>query len=142
MRRITESSMLRGNLTENFRVEIAQVPQGCDFRAAVWECDDRSICLPNTSGSLWMRVFELQSESPIAVATFAADDQVVRCDTIEVEDDYLRKGIATALYVKASCIFGAPVIPSDDLSEDGQSFWAGIGEKFGGRNEISCNMYD
>lgn len=138
MRIITKSSIVQCNLTANFGVQIARVPKGYDFRSTFWECDDRSIQVANTSGSVWMKVFEPHNKSPIAWATFAADHQVVRCDTIEVEYQHRRKGIATALYVIASCIFEAPVIPSDDLSQDSRLFWAGIAAKSDGQHEIVC----
>ena len=85
--------------------------------------DDRSICVPKTSGSVWFNVFMVGSGNPIASAVFACDSSVVRCDTVEVVPDCQRQGIASALYHQASAIFDAPNAPSDNLTSDGHAFW-------------------
>ena len=90
--------------------------------------DDQSIAVPREAGSVWFRVW-VPGDRFVAAATFAAGDQTVQCDGIDVEAIYRRQGIATALYELASSIFAAPVIPSATQTSDAKAFW-------GDRSEI------
>ncbi|VTO17790.1 hypothetical protein [Brevundimonas vancanneytii] len=86
--------------------------------------DSRAIDLPKELGSIWFEVFD-----PVgawaATATFACGEGVVRCDLIEVERPHRRQGIATVVYILASKIFDAPVVPASVRSDDALAFWAG-----------------
>lgn len=122
---ISKPYSLCGDLSDDYRFEAAAIPAGLSHREAPWECDDRSVDVVNTSGSLWVRVFCDEQDTPIAVATFAADDEVVRCDTIDVNVEHRCRGIANALYHLAACLFEAPVVPSGNLLDGGEAFWRG-----------------
>lgn len=107
------------------------LPPRFPYDQSRWENDDRSLDVPNVSGSVWCRVFERGNESQIAYAFFAADADVVRCDDVHVDEPHRRKGIANFLYRLAAFLFEAPVVPSDRLLDDGEKFWHG-------RTEIAC----
>lgn len=113
----------RRHLLSGYECEIGFVPLGLPYQEAPWHSDDRSITVDNCSGSLWFHIYAAESEDPIGFATFAADTKVVRCDGIEVDAAHRRQGIATAIYRLAACIFGAPVVPSPTLLNDGHLFW-------------------
>ena len=102
---ITEASELSGDLLEGYHLEAALVPPAYPYHLARWESDDRSISVAKTMGSMWCRVHAGDPDSFIAIATFAADDVAVRCDTIDVDAAHRCKGIATALYKVAACTF-------------------------------------
>ena len=122
---ITEAAVWSGKLLGGYEFEVGLVPAGLPYQQAPWESDDRSIAVPNTSGSLWFRITPTGHETQVAIATFAADDAVVRCDTIDVELPHRRKGIADHVYRIAVCIFEAPVIPSGTQLPGGALFWQG-----------------
>lgn len=126
MKKVFEVSGFKGELIAgyNFRGTLVppNLPASHDVRQ---ECDDRSIKVPSSSGSLWLWVEDINTASNIAVAVFGADDEVVRCDTIEVDPKHQRKGIASALYESASHLFKASVVPSSDRTDDAVAFWAG-----------------
>lgn len=85
--------------------------------------DDRDIQVPKTNGSLWCTVFEVNTGDIVAVATFAASRKSVMCDTIDVDANHRRKGIATALYDLSETIFAVSVVPSSIQSPDSKKFW-------------------
>jgi hypothetical protein len=86
--------------------------------------DSRTIELPKELGSIWFEVFD-PAGAWAATATFAGGEGVVRCDLIEVERPHRRQGIATVVYMLASRIFDAPVVPASVRSDDAVTFWAG-----------------
>lgn len=120
---IQHPEIRQGAFLEDYGCEIALIPQGFPYQQAPWDSDDRSISVPNTSGSLWFRVYPRSGQMPIAAATFAADAAVVRCDSIEVEELHRRRGIAKHAYLLAACIFEAPVVPSSTQLPGGLLFW-------------------
>lgn len=85
--------------------------------------DDRSIAVAKTMGSVWIDVVDRATGGHAATAVFAADALVVRCDTVDVMQDYREKGVANAMYKIASRIFAAAVVPSDNLSPAAERFW-------------------
>lgn len=124
---VSAQDLLGGRYTAYMEV----LPPGFPYRKSRWENDDRSLCVSNLSGSAWCRVYEAGSTTQIAYAFFAADSEVVRCDDINVDELHRHKGIANALYRLVACYFGAPIVPSDRLLDDGIKFWHG-------RTEIIC----
>jgi hypothetical protein len=86
-------------------------------------CDDRTIVVPLSSGSIWFDVFDTPSRDSIAQAVFAADDDLVRCDSIYVAEGHEERGIADRLHRLASRVFDAPVVPDEYLTEEEQRFW-------------------
>lgn len=84
--------------------------------------------MPKSFGAIWFDVSTWQGGF-VAQATFAADADAVRCDTITVNPAHRRKGVATSLYEIASEMFQGPVVPSDNQTAEAEAFW-------GGRTEI------
>ena len=84
--------------------------------------DDRSIGVPKTHGSVWARVYD-QQNNIVGHATLASDGVAGRCDTIEIDKQHRRKGLATKIYKIASHVFGCPIVPSDTLTQDAKNFW-------------------
>lgn len=107
------------------------LPPRFPYDQSKWENDDRSLGVPNVSGSLWCRVYERGSNTQVAYAIFAADADVVRCDDVNVDKKHRYEGIATFLYRLAAFLFEAPVVPSNRLLDDGEKFWHG-------RTKIVC----
>jgi hypothetical protein len=128
---IVEAVVLSGPLFDDYRIEVAQVPSGLSYLEAPWDCDDRSVKLPKSSGTLWFRVFVGDSETVIAHAVFAADNAVARCNSIDVDERHRRREIASHLYRCAACFFDAPVVPSGTTLPGGKLFW-------GSRTSIIC----
>jgi hypothetical protein len=128
---IQHLELRRGDFLDDYECEVAFIPLGLPFHEAPWESDDRSISVANTSGSLWFRIYPKGSETPIAIATFAADADVVRCDSINVDEAHRRRGIANHAFWLAACFFEAPVVPSSTQLSGGQLFWHG-------RTSITC----
>ena len=117
---------------ERYDATITEVPFGLAPHDPVRESfDDRSNGVPHDMGSAWIEIRDPVKSELVATSVFGADAKVVRCYTVEVTLAYRRKGIATALYQLASCIFEAPVVPSDILSDDAAAFW-------GKQTEIVC----
>lgn len=83
-----------------------------------------SITVPKSFGAIWFDVSTRQGDW-VAQATFAADADAVRCDTITVNAAHRRNGIATSLYETASEMFQGPVIPADIQTPDAKAFWGG-----------------
>lgn len=111
-------------LLDDFVVTISRIPLGLETQNRIREAyDDRSIHVDNTTGSIWFHVEVRSTREVTAIAVFAADSLVVRCDTIEVMPKYRRRGVATALYRIASREFAAPVVPSGVLSSEASAFW-------------------
>lgn len=113
------------DLSGGYRCDCVEVPHGTDWYQTPWECDDRSIDVPKSSGSIWFRVFFDEDTTWIASAIFAADDEFARCDDVNVDPGHQRRGIATFLYALASIIFEARVIRSDSILKDGEKLWEG-----------------
>ena len=121
---IVELDRLEGPLRSGFKVVVVKVPPGLPLDHRCRELyDDRSVRVPCEAGTIWCTVQAPDGADGVACATFAADSESVRCDTIDVTPEYRRKGIANALYDLASSVFGAAVIPSDLLTDDGRRFW-------------------
>ena len=132
MKLIVPPEIRSGTLFDSYHFAVALVPPRLSYLKALWEeCDDRSIAVANSSGSLWFKVFQADVEPQIAHAIFAGDDQVVRCDDINVDEPHRGKGIGHSLYRCAACIFEAPVIPSSTMLDGGERFWRG-------RTSIEC----
>ena len=103
---------------------VTRVPSGLDMQDALrGSYDDRSIDVAKTMGSIWFYVKDGASDAMVATAVFAADELVVRCDTVEVKPAYQKSGVARAIYQIASREFVAPVVPSAVLSPDAVRFW-------------------
>ena len=114
------------DIGDQYVATVTLVPAGVPASDAIREDhDDRSLHVPCSSGSVWCDVHMQDQGAFAANAVFGADDEVVRCDTIDVMQDHQRKGIARHVYEIASCVFGAPVVPSGILSEGAKKFWAG-----------------
>lgn len=43
---------------------------------------------------------------------------------VGVDQNYRRKGVATAMYNKAEALTGLTVMPGDDQTEEAENFWA------------------
>jgi hypothetical protein len=86
--------------------------------------DDRSVDLPKSWGTIWFRVRDTTCGGHIGHATFAASPLSVICDTIHIDDDHRRRGIATQLYDLAEKVFAVPAVPSHILSDEAEAFWA------------------
>jgi len=119
-----EIEQFEGEVLPGFLFKVVKIPPGlASTHPARERCDDRSIHVPKSAGSVWIEVWTSTGASLAASATFAADAEAVRCDTVDVMPDYRRLGIATVLYRLASELFEAPVVPSETLSEDARLFW-------------------
>lgn len=94
---------------------------------SVWrhECDDRSVAVPKSHGTVSFEIFTTDSSEFVGHGVFAADHLAVQCDTIDVQIPFRRKGIASWMYLRASEVFAAPVHPSSILSHDALAFWGG-----------------
>ena len=111
--------------------DVAVVPSKLPFNHPARDrFDDRAIAVPNELGSVWVTVYSHEDKSSIAaVATFAATNDSVRCDSVEVNLTHRRRGVATPLYDLASKVFELPIVPSDTLSEDAKAFWSNRQQK-------------
>lgn len=111
--------------TEPYRVVLWRVPPGPREDARIAErFDEKSIDVPKSFGSIWFQLWTWEGGS-VAQATFAADADAVRCDTITVHPTYRLRGIATRLYEAASESFQGPVVPSENQTPDAVAFWRG-----------------
>jgi hypothetical protein len=121
------------DLPEGFFAVVTVVPHGLTG-GDVWrhECDDRSVTVPKSHGTVSFEVFTIDSSQFVGQGVFAADHVAVQCDTIEVGIPFRRQGIGSWMYLQASKIFAAPVHPSANLSNVALAFW-------GGRKSISYN---
>lgn len=115
-----------GEVIPGYKFRCALVPCGLSTTHPARElCDDRSIAVPMSAGSLWCWVEDVSNSAAVAQAVFGADGSVIRCDTVNVDLAHRRKGIAWTLYVIASSLLKAPAVPSDLRSPDAVAFWAG-----------------
>jgi hypothetical protein len=116
-----------------FRVSVVGIPPNLPSRDIHRDqYDDRTFQVCHTMGTLWFTVFNVADGKFVGHAAFGADSSAVRCDTISIETNFRRNGVASALYELASCIFEAPVIKSNILSQDAHSFLSN-------RTEILCS---
>ena len=112
-------------------ISVTEVPPGLLAGDPIREqFDDRSIDVGHSLGAIWFNVVD-SSGAHVATATFAGDGLAAQCDTIDVESAYRRKRVASLLYLIASKIFAAPVVPSSNRSDDALAFW-------GDQTEISA----
>jgi hypothetical protein len=121
---ITQVQRWSGPIDEVFELVAMEVPPGLardDPHRSIF--DDRSIEVPKSHGSLWCDVQLKSDGSFVGKAVFAADDEVARCDTVDVMPEYRRRGLAAALYQLAADIFEVPVVPTDLRSDDAIAFW-------------------
>ena len=126
MKKIESAQSLTGQLEARgeYDFHAALIPPHLEDRDALRASyDDRSLHVPCGCGSIWFHVYERHGGAFVATAVFAADEDSVRCDTVDVMPDHRRKRIATALYQWASALFEAPVVPSMVLSEEAKLFW-------------------
>lgn len=128
--KITIPTMYEEHFAPLYQVTVTELPPGLSASHPLTGIlDSRSIKVPKTAGAIHLLVETRDHKQMIGVAVFAADEDVVRCDSIEVMPDYRRQGVATGLYRLASRIFRGPVVPSDELNENDKAFW-------GSRTEI------
>lgn len=121
---ILTPNQFQETLRHGFVATITRIPFGLSSRDDLREAyDDRSMDVAITMGSLWFHVEDAQTGALVATAVFGADGQVVRCDTIDVMKNYLRRGVGTAIYKIASREFAAPVVPSALQSAEARAFW-------------------
>lgn len=121
---ILSPDQLSVKLPQGYVATVTKIPLGLDTQHPMRDCfDDRSIAVANQMGAIWCHVEDHATGVLVATAVFAADAQVVRCDTVDVAKGYQKKGVATAIYKIASSIFAAPVVPSGNLSPDAKLFW-------------------
>lgn len=120
-----------GELIPGYEFEAILLPGNEGFNDGDWDCDEKSIDVPYSNGHLWLRVTICGSKDRVAWATFGCGSTTVQCDTIEVLDDFRRKGIASQLYQIAACAFSAPVIPTGKQSPLANLFWKN-------RSSITC----
>jgi hypothetical protein len=110
---------------EPYRVVMWCLPPGPPEDPRIGErFPEGSIEVPKSFGAIWFDVSTWQGGF-VAQATFAADADAVRCDTITVNEAHRMKGVATQLYETASGVFQGPVIPSDNQTPDAVAFWGG-----------------
>lgn len=108
-----------------YRVVMWCVPPGPPEDVRIGErFPEGSIEVPKSFGAIWFDVSTRQGGF-VAQATFAADADAVRCDTITVSEAHRKKGVATSLYEIASDMFQGPVIPSDNQTSDAVGFCGG-----------------
>jgi GNAT superfamily N-acetyltransferase len=101
------------------RAEFAAVsiPGGHDYKFRGMDCDVDSMIVPCTSGHFWFWVYTCAERRLVAWAVFGAGSQFVQCCEIMVDEAFRQKGVATALYRRAACLFEAPVVPTTMLSD-------------------------
>lgn len=122
--RIDVARTLIVNLDKAYQVEIAFVPPGLpDDHPLRGRYDDRSISVPASAGSLWMTLVTSEERHFAGAAIFAADEAIVRCDTIEIVGRFRRRGLASCLYELAAIFTKAPIAPGALLSADAIAFW-------------------
>ena len=124
MRGITQQDVVLVDIPGCRYTAVAELlPPRFPYQQSNWENDDRSLEVPNVSGSIWIRAYERGKTAQVAYAFFEGDADLVRCDDVNVDEIHRRQGIATFLYRLASFLFEAPIVPSDRLLEDGVKFW-------------------
>ena len=121
--------MYKEHFAPRYQATVTELPPGVTHTHPLTDIlDPRAITVPNTAGAIHILIETQDRKHIVATAVFAADEDVVRCDSIDVMPDFRRQGVATGLYKLASRIFRAPVVPSDNQTEDAKAFW-GIKKK-------------
>ena len=83
--RIDIARTLNLDLDNGYKVEIAFIPAELPDDHPLRERHDaRSIAVPATAGSLWMPLFTAGDQHYVGAAIFAADDESVRCATVDI----------------------------------------------------------
>lgn len=122
--KITIPTMYEEHFAPRYQVTVTELPPDLtSTHPLTGILDPRSIKVPKTAGSIHLLLETQDRKHTVATAVFAAVEDVVRCDSIDVMPDYRRQGVATGLYRLASRIFRAPVVPTDNQTEDAKAFW-------------------
>ncbi len=114
------------NLKYPFVVSAIFIPPGAPLDSPVREgsYDDRAMDHGAPNGCWHLRVEDAETANPVvALAEFPLDDGEVRCESISVDREYRRRGIATYLYNLAERLWSQEVTPADNLSDDAKAFW-------------------
>jgi GNAT superfamily N-acetyltransferase len=119
------------HLVPGFDFAAISLPADENINEGIWNIDAESMGVPAANGHLHFRVTAADDGEWVARAAFGAGDRSVQCCMIEVREDFQRRGIATAMYRWASCLFDAPVTPSSQREPAALQFWKG-------RTEITC----
>ncbi|NKJ02656.1 GNAT family N-acetyltransferase [Novosphingobium sp. SG707] len=123
MKQVLDIAEWGGQLLPGYTFEAVSIPtmQSHNFRGK--DCDVASVIVPSSSGHLWIWVKDCTDHGLVAWAVFGANASNVQCCDICVHEDFRNRGIATALYQWAACLFEAPVVPSTMRSDLSKKFW-------------------
>lgn len=123
MRPVIQIQRWNIHLVPGFDFAAISLPAGENINEGIWKIDVESMGVPATNGHLYFRVTSADDGEWVARAAFGAGDRSVQCCMIDVSEEYRGRGIARAMYRWASCLFAAPVLPSEERTALAMDFW-------------------